>query len=130
MWQSKPFYTHAHGYKLSLHVAPNGLRNAKGTHVSLFIYLMKGEFDEDLHWPMRENVDIYLIDHKFRSEAFADNIAWQTIKFDEKSDGYFARVTDGEKSECGWGKEKFIPHSSMDPKYLKNGCLHFQLSII
>ena len=129
VWQSKPFYTHAHGYKLSFHVIPNGSKNALGTHVSVFIYLMKGEFDEDLHWPMRENVEIFLVDHESPCEDFADDIAWQTIKFNEKSDGCFARVVDGEKSKHGWGKQKFIPHSSMDPKYLKNDCLHFKLSI-
>ena len=97
--------------------------------MSVFIYLMKGEFDEDLHWPMRENVEIFLVDHEFPCEHFADDIAWQTIKFNEKSDGCFTRVVDGEKSKHGWGKQKFIPHSSMDPKYLKNDCLHFKLSI-
>ena len=68
--QSKPFSTHAHGYKLSLQVAPNGHGDAKGTFMSLFIYLMKGEFDEDLHWSLWGKMEIYLVDHEV--ELFAD----------------------------------------------------------
>ena len=131
-WQSKPFYTHAHGYKLSLHVAPNGFGTAKGTHVSVFIYLMKGEFDEDLHWPLRAQMRIYLIDHEVASQVFAEDVfAFQSISFDnEKSDVSFARVINGEISSSGWGKGKFIPHSSVSPKYLKNDCLHFKIDHI
>jgi TNF receptor-associated factor 4 len=131
VWQSKPFYTHAHGYKLSLHVAPNGLRNAKGTHVSVFIYLMKGEFDEDLSWPLRTKINIFLIDHNLSSQFYDDAIAWQTFNCeDEKSDVCFARVINGEKSQIGWGREKFMPHSQIDPKYLKKDCLHFKLGML
>ena len=128
VWQSKPFYTHAHGYKLSLHVIPNGLGKAKGTHISVFIYLMKGEFDEDLHWPLRAKLEIFLIDHKLASQFFADPNAVQTFRFeDERSDLCFARVINGEKSNGGWGSQKFISHSLI-PNYLKNDCLHFKLS--
>ncbi len=74
--QSKPFYTqdHAHGYKLSLQVAPNGHGD----------YLMKGEFDEDLHWPLQRKMEIYLVDHKVFSELFADETIFRFV--DKKSD--------------------------------------------
>ena len=128
VWQSKPFYTHAHGYKLSLQVAPNGLGNAKGTHVSVFIYLMKGEFDEDLHWPLRGQMEVKLLDHEILAQYYRDFDACHNFLFVSKeSDASFARVTVGEKSKYGWGKQKFIPHSSLDHKYLKNDCVHFRI---
>lgn len=128
VWQIKPFYTYAHGYKLSLQVVPNGLGDAKGTHVSVFIYLMKGEFDEDLHWPLRGEMEVYLIDHTLVGLFFADEVTFRFV--DEKSDASFSRVTKGEKSKCGWGKLKFISHSSLDIKYLKNDCLHFRIKSV
>ena len=60
VWQIKPFYTYAHGYKLSLQVVPNGHGNAKGTHVSVFLFLMEGEFDKDLQWPLRGNLGKFI----------------------------------------------------------------------
>ena len=103
IWKSKPFYSHAHGYKLSLHVAPNGLRNARGTHVSVVIHLMKGEFDEDLHWPLRGKIAILLIDHEVASQIFADDIARQDMSFaDEKSDVVFTRVVNGRRKFQIW----------------------------
>ena len=48
-----PFFTHPHGYRLCLQVFPNGYRRGKGTHVSLFMYVMQGPFDSLLKWPFR-----------------------------------------------------------------------------
>ena len=71
-WQSTPFYrlSHAHGYKLSFQVIPDGHKDAKGTHVSVFIYLMKEEFDKDLHWPLRGKMDILLVDHEVSHDEY------------------------------------------------------------
>ena len=127
VWQSKPFYSHAHGYKLSLHVAPNGNGEAIGTHISVFINLMKGEFDEELHWPLRGKMNILLVDNEL-DDLFQDFISFQYISFvDEKSDKSFARVTDGEEAKHGWGNRKFMSHSSLGTKYLKHDCLHFKI---
>ena len=50
-WYSPPFYSHKGGYKMCLKVYANGCGDGKGTHVSVYIYLMKGEFDDNLEWP-------------------------------------------------------------------------------
>ena len=50
-WYSPPFYTHPQGYKMCLRVYVNGSGGHKGTHVSLYAYLMRGEFDDYLKWP-------------------------------------------------------------------------------
>ena len=44
IWQSPPFYTHVGGYKMCLVVDANGRDSGKGTHVSISLYMMKGEF--------------------------------------------------------------------------------------
>ena len=36
------FYTHPHGYQMCVEVNPYGTGGGKGTHVSIFTYLMKG----------------------------------------------------------------------------------------
>ena len=45
-WLSPPFYTHHRGYKLSLTVCANGSSSGKGKYISLYVYLMRGEFDD------------------------------------------------------------------------------------
>ena len=48
-----PFFTHPHGYKMCIHVYPNGIGNGEGTHVSVFTCLMQGPYDDQLKWPFR-----------------------------------------------------------------------------
>ena len=58
---SPPFYSNRSGYKmcLRLYILGNGI--GKGTHMSLFFVVMKGEFDNILHWPFKPTVTFKLI---------------------------------------------------------------------
>ena len=58
---SAPFFTSRHGYKLCLRVYLNGDGSGRGTHVSFFITLMKGEFDPLLTWPFKQTVSLSLL---------------------------------------------------------------------
>ena len=61
-WYSDPFYTHPRGYKLCVRIDANGHKKQHGTHVSLFICLMRGEYDDELSWPFRGEIAIELLD--------------------------------------------------------------------
>ena len=50
-WYSPHFYTHHCGYKMCLSIDANGIGCGEGTHLSVFMYLMRGEFDDQLKWP-------------------------------------------------------------------------------
>ena len=58
---SAPFYTSRHGYKLCMRVYLNGDGAGRGTHISLFVYLMKGDFDPLLPWPFRQTITLVLL---------------------------------------------------------------------
>ena len=47
-WYSPSFYTHPHGYKICLRVDANGYGVRKNSHVSVYLYMMRGEYDESL----------------------------------------------------------------------------------
>ena len=49
-YYSPSFYTHTHGYKMLLTVCANDLQIAKGTHISVYVSLMKGEYDNKLNY--------------------------------------------------------------------------------
>ena len=48
IWNSPPFYTHPQGYKLCLDIHTNGSDDGEGTHISVYLHLMRGEFDNQL----------------------------------------------------------------------------------
>ena len=58
---SLPFYSSRYGYKMRLRLYILGDGIGKGTHMSLFFVLMKGEFDNILQWPFTHKVTFKLI---------------------------------------------------------------------
>ena len=58
---SLPFYTSRYGYKLCLRLYILGDGIGKGTHMSLFFVVMRGEFDNILQWPFTHKVTFRLL---------------------------------------------------------------------
>ena len=60
------FYTHTNGYKicLSTSVNANGEGSGRSTHLSVFLCLMRGEFDDQLKWPFRGKTTIKLVNQE------------------------------------------------------------------
>ena len=77
-WYSTPFYTGPDGYKLKLRVDASG--SGKGTHVSVYVCLMKGEYDQVLTWPFKCDITIQVINwredkgHVEKTVHFNDSI--------------------------------------------------------
>ncbi|NWH58739.1 TRAF2 factor, partial [Geococcyx californianus] len=63
---SPAFYTAKYGYKVCLRVYLNGDGTGKGTHMSLFFVIMKGDYDALLPWPFRHKVTFMLLDQNNR----------------------------------------------------------------
>ena len=63
---SLPFYSGHNGYKmcLRLYILGNGI--GKGTHMSLFFVVMKGEYDAILQWPFTHKVSFRLFNQRQR----------------------------------------------------------------
>ena len=61
IWRSRAFYTHAEGYRICIKVFPEGNNEGKNTHVSVYVYVMKGEHDDTLKWPFRGDITIQLL---------------------------------------------------------------------
>jgi len=125
-WYSESFYTHPRGYKMCVQVYANGSGKAKGTHVSLFTRIMKGEHDDELSWPFQGKITVELLnqngdkDHYMHAFSYTEDCK------------YGRRVEIGEKN-YGWGFSEFISHSVLNQysdstvQYLKDDCLKFQL---
>ncbi|XP_078075391.1 TNF receptor-associated factor 3-like [Mustelus asterias] len=71
---SSAFASHPFGYQLCCRIYPNGDGSGKGSHVSLFLAIVRGEYDEVLPWPFRQKVTFLLLDQvsqKHLRESFS-----------------------------------------------------------
>ena len=62
--QSEPFYSSINGYKMKVSFYPRGTKSKRNGYSSVFLVIMKGEYDEALSWPFRHKVVFTLIDQK------------------------------------------------------------------
>ena len=108
-WLSPPFYSHVGGYKMCIKVNPNGVGDGAGTHVSMFVYLMRGEYDNDLLWPFRGRITFQLVNRR----ADTGHVSY-AVNYDDKTEHDTAgRVTEGERAINGWGLTRFTPHTTL-----------------
>ena len=56
------FYTSEFGYKMCAKIYMNGDGFGKGTHLSLFFVVMKGDYDALQTWPMAKKITMMLLD--------------------------------------------------------------------
>ncbi len=129
VYDSDPFYTDrtgANGYKLKVKFYPNGDGSGKNTHLSVYIFVMKGEYDAILPWPFKKKVELTLIDQQ-ENPAKRENVTLHFIP-DNKPE-CFARPTQ-EQSSTGYGFPKFITHEKLHSRrYLVDDTLFLQVEI-
>ncbi len=130
-YKSAPFYTQQHGYKLCVIVEPNGVSKARGAYVSVYTHLMRGEYDDNLAWPLVGTVTFELLnqlgDHDHRKQTC-------TFPPDDKDNH---RVTQQEIAGTGYGCPKFISHAKLaglhdlakDVQYLKDDAIYVRVAV-
>ena len=67
---SPPFYVGRFAYKVCARLYPNGDGIGKGTHLSMFFVVMRGEYDALLPWPFLQKVHFRLIDQDRIRDAY------------------------------------------------------------
>ena len=125
---SPPFYTHPRGYKLYLSVFANGRNTGKGTHVSIYVTLMRGEYDDQLKWPFKGDVVVELRNWKEDKGHHEDTFSFPMM------DGYY-RVNGSSVDERKLGRNLFISHSTLlnnstNTQYIQDDCLCLRVKAI
>ena len=131
-WLSDPVYSHFGGYKICLSVEVNGACGVRGTDMSLYACLMRGDNDSNLKWPFKGTIKVSLLNqledgqHHTREPWSPDN------DVPKMSCG---RVT-GKDKAGGWGHPHFIPHQDLgyqdnkNQQFLKDDALFFRVDCI
>ena len=128
-WYSPPFYIHHGSYKMCICVEANGYAEGKGTHISVFVYLMRGKNDDNLPWPFRGEVTITLL-NQLEDKSHLTKTVEYTQHTDDK---YGRRVVDSDMGSHGCGNFKFISHNRLhhdagqNCQYLQDDCLYFRI---
>lgn len=123
IWWSPPFYTHCQGYKMCIKVFPNGNCLGENTHVSVYINVMKGEFDDQLPWPFRGNFKIRLLRNNSESSYF-EKVVHFTDRIHPRVSG---RVIKGDKLIQGYGVDQFILQDALSSGYIHDNSLRFRV---
>ena len=128
-WYSPHFYTTPNGYKAQLRIDANGFFCAKGTHVSAFLYLMKGHNDDQLKWPFEGYINVQLLN------SVEDERHVERIFSHNRAPSYgLDRVSIGERANGGMSYRLFISHNDLSynqekgTQYLRDDMLEFKVT--
>ena len=102
---SLPFYSGRYGYKMCLRLYIMGDGIGKGTHLSLFFVVMRGEFDNILQWPFTHMVTFKLI-----NQAGGRDIV-DTFKPDPTSNAFRKPQSD---MNVASGCPQFVSHTELE----------------
>ena len=107
--ESSPFYRC--GYKCKMSINPNGLSSGENTHLSVYLIIMKGEYDATLTWPFDKTFTFTLIDQQ-ENEHNRENIV-ESFFSGPKLSSYARPV---EKENIGRGLAKFVSHEKLQKR--------------
>ncbi|XP_078085864.1 TNF receptor-associated factor 5-like isoform X1 [Mustelus asterias] len=103
---SQSFYTSRCGYKLCARAYLNGDGTGKGTHLSLFFVVMKGDYDSLLSWPFKQKVSLILLD-----QGPKKNHVVELFKADANSTSFRRPVSE---MNIASGCPKFMSHTVLE----------------
>ena len=118
---SAPFYTSRHGYKMCLRLYMDGDGSGKGTHLSFFLTLMRGEYDALLTWPFRQTVTLMLLDQDKQKDIF------QSFRPDPSSSSFQRPINE---MNVASGCPKFAPLSILEnSSYVKDDTMFMKCRV-
>ena len=127
-WYSTPFYSGSQGYKMRLRVYANGHKDGAGTHVSVYVQIIQGEYDDTLRWPYTGAVTYEIINWKDDSNQVKRRVDFSTEG--AIADGCGKKPT-GKKNNKGRGYSQFLSHNELygsKIQYIINDILYIRVS--
>jgi len=120
-----PFLTGSYGYKLKVKIYPNGSVSSRNTHLSMFLVVMKGEYDAILSWPFKKKVKFTLID---QHEDPVERLNCSNWLCPNNAPKHFARPVSEENPGRGFGK--FISHEKLfSRRFVVDDTLFLQVEV-
>ncbi|XP_014244337.1 TNF receptor-associated factor 4 isoform X1 [Cimex lectularius] len=120
---SPSWYTSQFGYKLQASLFLNGNGTGEGTHLSLYIKLLPGEYDALLKWPFSHSVAFTLFDQSEKAcnivESFVPDPTWENFQRPSK-----------EPDTLGFGFPRFVSHETLYKRgFIKDDVLFLRIKV-
>ena len=125
---SDPFYMGENGYKARLKLHPNGPASEGKDYLSLYLALMKGEYDPILPWPFHKKLIFILIDQNENLNDREDIAKSITI---HPGDLLCSARPKIEKNPAAKGFPRFVSHDEMKEKrYIVDDTIFIQVKVV
>ena len=125
-WYSSPFYAFKGGYQVCLKVYTAGFGSGKGSHLSVYIHLMKGPHDVELQqsgrWPLKGVFNIKLL-NQFSGNHHQRKVTFPVHNVKDCN----KRVVKGDIN-VGCGIDKFLSLDDTSDYFNKNNFYDFEVS--
>ena len=125
---SPTFTTSKHGYRLCASVCLNGDGKGKGSHISIFVSILKGAYDGLLKWPFDYRVTFFLLDQN------DDPNERKHVRFSIKpnpcpeNEPFLGRPR--LEKNASFGGAKFVRHEDVETrKYIKDDTIFIKVVV-
>ncbi|CAM1306547.1 TRAF4 (predicted) [Pycnogonum litorale] len=123
---STPFYTSQYGYKLMATLFLNGNGAGEGTHFSIYIKIIPGDYDALLRWPFSHTVSFVLFDQGSNPEnacniieSFVPDPTWKNFQRPSK-----------DPETLGFGFPRFVSHETLRRRnYIKDDTVFIKVKV-
>ena len=106
---SRSFYNSRPGYKFGITLYPNGRKEGRGTHLALYVALLKGDYDGELQWPFMGRCTVLIVDQEGRGRCPSRTFNARSLLPDAVRN--FERPTSAQNEGRGW--QKFVSHGEL-----------------
>ena len=118
---SQYFYTSEFGYKMCAKIYMNGDGMGKGTHLSLFFVVMKGDYDALQTWPLQKKITMMLLD-----QGNGDHMI-DAFQSDPQSSSFKRPTSD---MNIASGSPLFMPLGSLNNRqYIKDDVMFIKIIV-
>lgn len=123
---SPAFFTSKHGYKLQVSIFLNGNGSGEGTHLSLYIRTLCGDYDNIIKWPFTHPITFTLLDQcedpttcVHIKESFTPDPTWKNFQKPSR-----------DVHMLGYGYPTFVAQSFLQTRnYLKEDVLFLRVTV-
>ncbi|OAD53735.1 TNF receptor-associated factor 4 [Eufriesea mexicana] len=123
---SPPFYTSQYGYKLQASVFLNGNGTGEGSHISIYIKILPGEYDALLRWPFSHSVSFTIFDQTVVAEkacniveSFIPDPTWKNFQRPSR-----------EPDSLGFGFPRFVSHEMVKKRhFVKDNTMFIRVKV-
>jgi hypothetical protein len=120
---SPEWLTHPFGYQMKAILYPSGFGHFSGSHFSVFMFVVRGPYDDLLRWPVNGTLSFFLVDTK-RKNA----IPWVRSRRSDPENSPFQRPQELSDRIVASGCPDFIPLTKLGECYVKDNTVMIEFT--